>query len=92
MDEKELSSYNMKRKAIIKEFNAKKRKSIIVVLTFAVLALAVAAVIAFCFNISVGIVLGMMVTIFSVIMVRVKIVTANHSLEAKLRYFEDNYE
>lgn len=93
MNEEKLKEYNEKRNALLKEYKYKKLKSCGLVLLVAALAIVIDVLLAvFIDNIAVGLVIGMMIVIFTVIMIRVRIVTANHTLQKRLQYFEQEYE
>lgn len=93
MDPKRLENYQQKRKSIIKEYRAKKIKSI-----FAVLGIggAVAAAIllvggALLKNIPVTAVLTLITVLFTIIYMRIRVVTVNHTMQQKLLLFEEDY-
>ena len=93
MDEKLLHTYNQKRDELIKKYRAKKLKSSMIVIAFALAVLLVDVLFYLLHkNISVCLVIGVMAAIFSVIMVRIKIVTSNITLQKQLQYFEQDYE
>ena len=93
MNNNQYDKYNDERNKIIKEFKSRKAKNIITIIaiTAAVLALIVLLGIVI-HNVAVALVIGAIVVIFSVIFLRMRVVTINHSMQNKLRFFEDGFE
>lgn len=83
--------YTQERKAILKEYGKKKWKSCLLV--FGVGAAIVAAILLvggmLLKNIPVTAVLALIAGIFTVLYMRIKVVTINHALQKKLHQFED---
>ncbi len=93
MNNEKFENYNQKRNELIKEFKAKKTKSILVVLAISLLAIVLDIILGILIdNVAISIVLGIVIVIFSVIMLRTRIVISNVSLQNKLRFFEQDYE
>ncbi len=88
---KDFEKYNQERKEILKEYGQKKLKS-----SLTVLAVGGAIVIAILLvgglalkNIPVTAILALIAGIFTILYMRIKIVTINHALQKKLHDFED---
>lgn len=93
MDNNQYEKYNEQRNQIIKEFKAQKTKNIAIILVVAAVVLALVVAIGFAIdNVAIAIVLGIMVVIFSVIFLRMRVVTINVSMQKRLQFFEDGYE
>ena len=93
MNNNQYEKYNEERNKLIKEFNAQKAKNIIVILAVTVAVLALIVVLGIAINnVAIALVVGAIVVIFSVIFLRMRIVTINHSMQNKLRFFEDGFE
>ncbi len=94
MDNKQYEKYNEERNKIIKEFKKQKSKNTFIILGIALLVLALVVILGTTVinNIAIAIVVGIIVVIFSVIFLRMRIVTINVSMQKKLQFFEDGYE
>ena len=93
MNNEQLLSYNQKRNEIIKKYNKIKLKNVLSVALIGVLLLGLCAFIGVLLkNIAVALVLGAVVFMFFCILVRVKIVSANHTMQKQLAYFEQDFE
>lgn len=88
---KDFDKYNQDRQAIIKEYRKKKLKSCLPILIIgALVVLAIYLIGGFALsNIPVTAVLMLMVGLFTIIYLRIKVVTINHALQKKLHDFED---
>ena len=93
MDNNQYEKYNDQRNKIIKEFKAQKTKNIAIILIVAAVVLALIVAIGFAINnVAIALVLGVIVVIFSVIFLRMRVVTINVSMQKRLQFFEDGYE
>lgn len=93
MNNNQYEKYNEERNKLIKEFNAQKTKNIVVILAVTVAVLALIVVLGIAINnVAIALVVGAIVVIFSIIFLRMRIVTINHSMQNKLRFFEDGFE
>ena len=93
MDAEKYEKYSNKRSELLKEYKLKKLKSCGLVILVAVFALILTVLLAVLIdNVAVGLVIGMMIVIFAVIMLRVRVVTVNHTLQSRLQYLEQEYE
>lgn len=92
MDDSRFEKYNAKRKEIIKQYNSKKLKEVLLTMVTgaAVVALAwILCVVSF-INIAVCLVLTAVAVMITVIFARIRVVTVNHIRDEKLRLFEDD--
>ncbi|MBR6793988.1 MAG: hypothetical protein IKM48_06520 [Clostridia bacterium] len=88
---KDFDKYNQERQAIIKEYRGKKMKTclpILIIGAIVVLAIYLIGGVALS-NIPVTAVLMLIAGIFTIIYLRIKVVTVNHALQKKLHDFED---
>ena len=93
MNNNQYEKYNDERNKLIKEFKAQKTKNVVIILAVTVVVLALIVALGFLINnVAVALVVGVIVVIFSIIFLRMRVVTINHSMQNKLRYFEDGYE
>ncbi len=88
---KDFEKYKQERKEILKEYGKKKLKS-----SLTVLAVGGAIVVAILLvgglvlkNIPVTAILALIAGIFTILYMRIKVVTVNHALQKKLHEFED---
>ncbi len=88
---KDFDKYNQERQAIIKEYRKKKLKTCLPILAIGIaVVLIIYLVGGFALsNIPVTAVLMLITGIFTIIYLRIKIVTINHALQKKLHDFED---
>ena len=88
---KDFEKYNQERNAIIKEYRGKKLKTCLPILLIGVALVAIIYLVGgFALsNIPVTAVLMLITGIFTIIYLRIKIVTINHALQKKLHEFED---
>lgn len=93
MDPKRYEEYQQKRKSLMQEYRAKKLKRVLLVLGVgAAVAIAILLVGGLWLkNIPVTAVLTLITVLFTVIYMRMQVVTVNHTLQQKLVQFEDNY-
>ena len=93
MDNKILEKYTSKRNDLIKRYKSKKLKNIFCILGIALLVIAFDVVLSFVIdNIAVTLVIGAMVVMFSIIYMRIRVVTINHAMQQKLQQFEQDFE
>ncbi len=93
MENTQYEKYNDERNKLIKEFRTRKIKNIVIILVAMVVVLALIVVLGIAINnVAVALVLGAIVLIFSIIFLRIRVVTINHSMQNRLRYFEDGFE
>lgn len=88
---KDFEKYNQERKELLREYGKKKLKSSLLVL--AVGGAIVAAILLVgglvLKNIPITAILALIAGIFTILYMRIKIVTVNHALQKKLHDFED---
>lgn len=91
MNAEQFEKYTQERKAIIKEYRQKKLKTCLPILAVGIaVVLAILLVGGFALsNIPVTAVLMLITGIFTIIYLRIKVVTVNHALQKKLHEFED---
>ncbi len=93
MDNKMLEKYTQKRKDLIKDYKSKKMKNIFCILGIALLVVGLDVALSFVIdNIAVTLVIGAMVVMFSIIYMRIRVVTINHAMQQKLQQFEQDFE
>ncbi len=93
MNNNQYEKYNEERNKLLKEFKAQKTKNIVVILAVTLVVLALIVVLGIVIkNVAVALVVGAIVVIFSVIFLRMRVVTINHSMQNRLRFFEDGFE
>lgn len=93
MNNNQYEKYNEERNKLIKEFKAQKAKNIVIILAVTVVVLALIVVLGVAINnVAIALVIGMIVVIFSIIFLRMRVVTINHSMQNRLRFFEDGFE
>ncbi len=93
MNNEQLNSYNQKRNEIIKKYNKIKLKNSLTVVIIGVLLLGLCALIGVLLkNVAIALVLGAVVFMFFCILLRIKIVSANHTMQTQLKYFEQDFE
>ena len=93
MNDNQYEKYNDQRNQIIKEFRLQKSKNIVIILIAAVLALTLVVALGIIINnVAVAIVIGIIVVIFSIIFLRMRVVTINVSMQKRLQFFEDGFE
>lgn len=93
MNLQQLEKYNKMRSAIVKKYRTQKIKSIAIILSIAIIAV-IADVIIYSLgnNIAIALVVGAMIIMFSIIYMRIRIVTVNHAMQQKLQLFEQDFE
>ena len=93
MDPKRFEEYQQKRKSLMKEYRTMKLKRALLVLgvgtAVAIAILSVGGL--WLKNIPVTAVLTLITVLFTVIYMRMQVVTVNHTLQQKLVQFEENY-
>ncbi len=84
--------YTLERKAILKEYGKKKLKSCLLVLAVGVAVVAAILLVGGLWlkNVPVTAVLALIAGIFTILYMRIKVVTVNNALQKKLHQFEDN--
>ena len=93
MNDNQYEKYNDQRNKIIKEFKLQKMKNIVIILVAAFLALSLVVALGLIINnVAVAIVVGIIVVIFSIIFLRMRVVTINVSMQKRLQFFEDGFE
>ena len=91
MNAEQFEKYTQERKAIIKEYRQKKIKTSIPILLVGAAVLLVLLLVGWFVlkNIPVTAILMLIAGIFTIIYLRIKVVTINHALQKKLHEFED---
>ena len=93
MDDRTYQKYTEKREKLIKNYKSKKIKNAACILGIACVCIALDI----CFaslinNIAVTLVIGAMLVMFSIIYLRIRLVTINHAMQQKLQQFEQDFE
>lgn len=93
MDNQQLQSYNQRRNEIIKKYTKIKVKNSLTVVLIGVVLLGLCVLLGFLINnVAVALVLGAVIFMFFCILLRIKIVSANHTMQKQLKYFEQDFE
>lgn len=93
MDPKQLEEYHQKRRAIIRKYRVQKIKNIFTVLGGGIAAVALILLIGgwWLKNIPVTAVLTLITVLFTVIYMRICMVTVHHTMQQTLLLFEEDY-
>lgn len=87
MNNEDYKRYNEKRHGIIKEYKKKKLLNSLVILLVGIVSVII-SVLLFQTNVAVPIVLSVIIVMVTIIYLRIRIVTINHTMQTKLRFFE----
>ena len=93
MDDRMFKKYSNKRKELIEYYKNKKLKNIFCILGIAFLVVVIDVALSFIIKyIAVTLIVGAMVVMFSIIYMRIRVVTINHAMQQKLQQFEQDFE